>query len=133
MTNEEFKKKLTPEEYSVLREKSTEAPFKGKYVHTKDKGVYVCKACGQKLFDSSTKFDSGSGWPSFYDAIPGSVGFVHDDTHGMKRTEVVCSNCKSHLGHIFDDAFDQPTGKRYCMNSVCLDLMPEKKNDRDEK
>ncbi len=122
-TEEDYKKKLSPEEYHVLREKGTEAPFKGKYVDTKEKGVYECKACGQVLFNSDTKFDSGSGWPSFYNAIPGSVEFRKDDD-GMSfpRTEVVCSNCKSHLGHIFDDAFDQPTGKRYCMNSVCLDL-----------
>jgi peptide-methionine (R)-S-oxide reductase len=124
MNNEELKKKLTPEEYSVLREKGTEAPFTGKYWNTKEKGVYTCKVCGQKLFESDTKFDSGTGWPSFYDAIPGSVEFVHDAEHGMSRTEVVCSNCKSHLGHVFDDAPNMPTGKRYCLNSVCLDLQP---------
>ena len=125
MNEEEIKNKLTEDEYRVLREKGTEAPFSGKYVNTKDQGVYVCKVCGQKLFESGTKFDSGTGWPSFYDAMPGSVEFVHDDSHGMRRTEVVCSKCKSHLGHVFDDAFDQPTGKRYCLNSVCLDLQPE--------
>lgn len=125
MSEEEFKKKLTAEEYQVLRKKGTEAPFIGKYVHTKDKGVYVCKACGQKLFDSNTKFESGTGWPSFYDAIPGSIKFVRDSSQGMERTEVICSNCKSHLGHVFDDAVDQPTGKRYCLNSVCLDLQKE--------
>lgn len=131
MKEEEIKKKLTDEEYHVLREKGTEAPFKGKYVHTKDKGVYVCKVCGQKLFGSDTKFDSGTGWPSFYDAIPGSVEFVHDDAHGMVRTEVVCTKCKSHLGHVFDDAFDMPTGKRYCLNSVCLDLQADGMQDGD--
>lgn len=125
MNEQEIKAKLTEEEYKVLREKGTEAPFTGKYVHTKDKGTYLCKVCGQKLFESETKFDSGTGWPSFYDALPGSVEFVHDDAHGMSRTEVVCSNCKSHLGHVFDDAFDMPTGKRYCLNSVCLDLQTE--------
>ncbi len=125
MNEQEIKAKLSEEEYKVLREKGTEAPFTGKYVHTKDKGTYVCKVCGQKLFQSDTKFDSGTGWPSFYDAIPGSVEFVHDDAHGMQRTEVICSNCKSHLGHVFDDAFDMPTGKRYCLNSVCLDLQAD--------
>lgn len=125
MNEDEIKKNLTEEEYKVLREKGTEAPFTGKYVHTKEKGVYTCKVCGQKLFASDTKFDSGTGWPSFYDALPGSVEFVHDDAHGMSRTEVICSNCKSHLGHVFDDAVDMPTGKRYCLNSVCLDLQKE--------
>jgi peptide-methionine (R)-S-oxide reductase len=102
--------------------KFTEPPFTGKYWNTKEKGVYTCKVCGQRLFDSDTKFDSGTGWPSFFDAIPGSVEFVEDNTHGMQRTEVVCSKCKSHLGHVFDDAPETPTGKRYCLNSVCLDL-----------
>jgi peptide-methionine (R)-S-oxide reductase len=126
MSEEEFKNKLTPEEYNVLRQKGTEAPFTGKYVNTKEKGIYKCKACGQVLFNSETKFDSGSGWPSFYDAISGSIEFISDNSHGMERTEVICSNCKSHLGHLFDDAYDQPTGKRYCMNSVCLDLETKK-------
>lgn len=125
---EELKKKLTDEEYRVLRGKGTEAPFTGQYWDTKKKGVYSCRACGQKLFPSDTKFDSGTGWPSFYDALPGSVDFVHDDAHGMSRTEVVCSNCKSHLGHVFDDAHGTPTGKRFCMNSVCLNL--EKEDDK---
>lgn len=122
---DEYKNKLTPEEYKVLREKGTEAPFSGEYVNTKEKGMYKCKACGQTLFASDAKFDSGTGWPSFYDAIPGSVEFIKDASHGMERTEVVCSNCKSHLGHVFDDATGTPTGKRYCMNSVCLTLEPE--------
>jgi len=125
MNDIDFNQKLTPEEYHVLREKGTEAPFKGKYVDTKEKGVYACKACGTKLFGSDTKFDSGTGWPSFYDALPGSVDFIYDDGHGMRRTEVICSNCKSHLGHVFDDAVGMPTGKRYCLNSVCLNLQKE--------
>ncbi len=130
MNEEDIKKKLTSEEYTVLRQKGTEAPFSGKYVNSKEKGVYVCKVCGQKLFSSDTKFDSGTGWPSFYDAVPGSVEFVHDDTHGMRRTEVVCSKCKSHLGHVFDDGFGTPTNKRDCMNSVCLDLLPESEENK---
>lgn len=122
MKEEEFKNKLTPEQYAVLREKGTEAPFTGKYVHEKKSGMYKCAACGQQLFSSDTKFDSGTGWPSFDDAIPGSVEFVGDDSLGAHRTEVVCSNCKSHLGHVFDDGPKNTTGKRYCINSVCLDL-----------
>ncbi len=130
MKEEEIKNKLTPEEYHVLREKGTEAPFAGKYVSTKEKGIYKCKVCGVELFHSDTKFDSGTGWPSFYDAMPGSVEFVHDDAHGMSRVEVQCANCKSHLGHVFDDGVGTPTGKRYCLNSVCLDLQSDdtKKN-----
>jgi peptide-methionine (R)-S-oxide reductase len=122
MNEEELKNKLTPEQYAVLREKGTEAPFTGKYVNEKRGGMYKCVACGQELFASDTKFDSGTGWPSFDDAIPGSVELVTDDSHGMHRTEVVCSNCKSHLGHIFEDGPKETTGKRYCINSVCLDL-----------
>lgn len=126
-TNEDkFRSKLTNEEYNVLHQKGTEAPFSGKYVNTKEKGMYKCKACGQILFASDTKFDSGTGWPSFYDAVPGSVDFLKDSGHGMERTEVVCSNCKSHLGHVFDDGHGTPTGKRFCMNSVCLELDLEK-------
>jgi peptide-methionine (R)-S-oxide reductase len=125
MNEDEIKKRLTEEEYHVLREKGTEAPFSGKYVNTKEKGVYACKVCGQELFASDTKFDSGTGWPSFYDAIPGSVAFMKDERHAMNRTEVECSKCKSHLGHVFDDGFGTPTGKRFCMNSVCLELQKE--------
>lgn len=119
--NEEgWKQKLTPEQYAVLREKGTEAPFSGAFVHEKADGMYRCVACGQALFSSDTKFDSGTGWPSFDDAIPGSTKLVEDTSHGMHRTEVVCTNCGSHLGHLFDDG--PTTGKRYCINSVCLDL-----------
>ncbi len=117
----ELKKRLTPQEYAVLREKGTEAPFSGEYVHTKEDGTYRCKVCGNALFSSDTKFDSGTGWPSFDEALPGAVRLVQDDSHGMHRTEVVCAQCGSHLGHIFDDG-PTKTGKRYCMNSVCLDL-----------
>jgi peptide-methionine (R)-S-oxide reductase len=122
MQDEELKKKLTPEQYAVMREKQTEAPFTGKYVHEKKNGMYKCAACGNELFSSDTKFDSGTGWPSFDDAIPGSVEFINDDALNMSRTEVVCAKCKSHLGHIFDDGPKETTGKRYCINSVCLDL-----------
>ena len=119
----EWKQELTPERYAVLREKATEAPFTGKFLHNKEAGNYVCGACGQVLFDSNTKFDSGSGWPSFYDvAKSGAVNLVSDSSHGMERTEVVCSNCGSHLGHLFNDAYDQPTGMRYCINSAALDF-----------
>ncbi len=120
-TEGEWKQKLSADEYAVLRERGTEAPFSGAYVHEKKDGVYRCKACGNPLFESGTKFDSGTGWPSFDDAIPGSVVLKEDNTYGMKRTEVACAQCGSHLGHIFSDG-PTKTGKRYCMNSVCLDL-----------
>src|SRR6185295_2829966 len=117
-TDDEWKQKLTPEQYAVLREKSTEAPFTGKFLHNKDSGMYTCAACGSELFDSGTKFDSGSGWPSFYDvAKSGAVKLVDDNSMGMHRTEAVCAVCGGHLGHVFDDAHDQPTGQRFCINS----------------
>lgn len=122
--NDEYKDKLDPELYKVAREKETEAPFVGKYVHTKENGTYNCAVCGQSLFSSTTKFDSGTGWPSFDEALPGSVKHIEDTSHGMHRTEVVCSNCGSHLGHMFEDG-PTNTDKRYCLNSVCLDLKQE--------
>ena len=114
---EESKKKLTPEQHHVLREKGTEAPFSGKYVHFDEKGKFVCVACGNELFDSEKKFDSGTGWPSFYDAKEDAVEFRKDG----HRIEVVCKKCGGHLGHVFDDG-PKPTGKRYCINSLALDF-----------
>lgn len=119
--NGEWQKMLTPEQYKVLREKGTEAPFTGKYVHEERDGTYTCSACGNPLFASGAKFDSGTGWPSFDQALPGAVKNIVDDSHGMSRTEIVCARCQSHLGHVFDDG-PTATGKRYCLNSVCLDL-----------
>lgn len=127
MDKEELKQKLTPEQYAVTQEKGTEAPFTGQYVHTKDKGMYNCVVCGTKLFDSNTKFDSGTGWPSFDQAIPGAVREITDDSHGMIRTEVVCNNCGAHLGHVFNDGPKETTGKRFCINSCSLDLKTEEK------
>jgi len=121
-TDEEWKKVLTPEQYQVLRMKGTEAPGSGEYLHEKRRGMYACSACGNPLFSSDAKFDSGTGWPSFDQALPGAVNYVDDTNHGMHRTEVVCARCGSHLGHRFDDGPKQTTGKRYCMNSICLRL-----------
>lgn len=124
----EWKKQLSPEQYRILREKGTEAPFSGKLLHEKRPGMYRCAGCGNPLFDSGTKFDSKTGWPSFEEVIPGSVEFVPDQSHGMNRTEVACARCTSHLGHVFQDG-QTATGKRYCVNSICLDLQ-EKEDDR---
>jgi peptide-methionine (R)-S-oxide reductase len=124
-TEEEWKRELTPEQYHVTREKGTERPFTGEYNETKDKGTYVCVACGNPLFTSETKFDSGTGWPSFFKPLSEeSVRTEDDDKMFMRRTEVLCSRCDAHLGHVFDDG-PQPTGQRYCMNSVALKLEKE--------
>ncbi len=125
LSDAEWRARLTPEQYAVLRQKGTEAPFTGAFVHNTEKGSYMCAACGAQLFASSTKFDAHCGWPSFYDvASSESVTLIPDSSHGMERTEVVCTACGGHLGHLFDDAPDQPTGLRYCINSVSLDFVP---------
>ena len=123
-TDEQWKQDLTPEQYKALREKGTEAPFTGKYLKEKDKGVYKCIGCGNPLFSSDTKFDSQSGWPSFDKALPNAVKQREDSSHGMERVEVICSICESHLGHLFDDGPTE-TKSRYCINSTCLDLEKE--------
>jgi peptide-methionine (R)-S-oxide reductase len=134
MTDKDYKNKLSEEQYKVLIEKGTEAPFSGKYLGTNDKGMYVCGACGAELFSSDSKYDSKTpgliGWPSFCEvAKDGAVKFVEDNKLLMKRTEVVCSNCGGHLGHVFD-ADDSPTGKHYCINSVSLDFKPTQQQPR---
>lgn len=120
-SEQEWKEKLTPEQYKVLRQKGTEAPFSGKLLHEERDGMFKCAACGNPLFSSNAKFDSGTGWPSFDQALPGATKEIADESHGMKRTEVVCAQCGSHLGHLFDDG-PTVTGQRYCLNSVCLDF-----------
>lgn len=120
----EWKEKLSSEAYRVLREKGTEAPFSGKLLHEERDGMYRCAACGQPLFPSDAKFESGTGWPSFDRALPGAVREIRDSSGGMERVEIICANCGSHLGHVSDDG-PTPTGKRYCMNSVCLGFEEE--------
>jgi len=125
-TEAEWKQELTPEAYHVMREKGTETPFSGEYVHAKEKGMYRCRACGAELFSSDAKFDSGTGWPSFTEpANLAHVELKEDMRHGMRRTEVRCKNCDSHLGHVFDDGPADTGGQRYCINSVCLTLDKE--------
>ena len=123
-SDEEWRASLSPEEYAVLRQAGTERPFVGTYTDTEDAGVYSCKACSAELFTSNTKFHSGCGWPSFYQPITDTVEYIDDTSLGMKRTEVRCASCGSHLGHVFPDGVGTPTGDRYCINSISLTLTP---------
>jgi peptide-methionine (R)-S-oxide reductase len=123
-TEDEWREELSPEQYAVLRQAGTERAFTGKYWNCHDDGIYRCAACGAELFDSSAKFESGTGWPSFWQPlVSDAVTLVEDRTHGMSRTEVRCRRCGSHLGHVFNDG-PKPTGLRFCMNSAALDLEP---------
>ena len=125
VTEQEWEKKLTPEEFHILREKGTEKPFTGEYDKFDKKGMYKCAGCGTELFSSVTKYDSGCGWPAFYEALPDKIEETADNTFGMKRIEITCENCGGHLGHVFNDG-PQPSGLRYCVNSISLDFDSEK-------
>ncbi|MDG4818152.1 peptide-methionine (R)-S-oxide reductase MsrB [Micromonospora sp. WMMD956] len=123
-TEDEWRVRLSPEEFQVLREAGTERPWTGEYVDTKTPGVYRCRACGAQLYPSDTKFDSHCGWPSFDDAIPGAVKEIEDDSHGMRRTEIRCARCDSHLGHVFRGEGFTPRDTRHCVNSISIRLEP---------
>jgi len=124
-SDEEWRQELTPEQYQILRQKGTERPFTGEYYTTKTPGTYLCAACGEELFTSDTKYESGSGWPSFYaPAKPDAIEEETDSSYGMRRTEIMCGRCGSHLGHVFPDG-PRPTGLRYCVNSASLKLKPK--------
>ncbi|MBJ9984941.1 peptide-methionine (R)-S-oxide reductase MsrB [Acinetobacter sp. S40] len=130
-TEREWQRELSPEEYRITRQKGTEPAFTGQYWNTKQQGTYVCRCCGTELFTSDTKYDSGSGWPSFYRPVTsGVIDELEDSTHGMTRTEIICHNCDAHLGHVFEDG-PQPTGLRYCVNSASLQLKTNEKNDEE--
>ena len=126
LTEQQWRERLTPQEFHVLRQAGTEAPFRGEYTDTKTEGVYSCRACGAELFRSDTKFESHCGWPSFYSPLAGDrVEYVEDSSLGMRRVEVRCANCGSHLGHVFEgEGYDTPTDQRYCINSISLRLVP---------
>ena len=127
MTEDEWKKKLTPEQYRILREKGTETAFSGKYAEFDEDGIYVCAGCGNPLFASEHKFDCGCGWPSCDEALPNHVKFRPDRSYGLSRTEVVCARCESHLGHLFKDG-PTPSGERFCINSLAMDFEPQENN-----
>ena len=127
MNEDEWKKKLTPEQYRILREKGTETAFSGKYAEFDEDGIYVCAGCGNPLFASEHKFDCGCGWPSFDEALPNHVKFRPDRSYGLSRTEVVCARCESHLGHLFKDG-PTPSGERFCINSLAMDFEPQENN-----
>ena len=126
-SDEQWREELSPAEYQVLRQAGTERPFVGEYTDTKDEGVYACRACGAELFTSDTKFDSHCGWPSFYSPLAGgSVEYLEDHDMGMKRVEVRCASCGSHLGHVFEgEGYGTPTDQRYCINSISLTMRPK--------
>jgi len=126
LSDEEWRVKLTPEQFKVLREKGTERPGTGEYNKHYEKGVYTCAGCDTPLYTSETKFDSGCGWPAFYDAIPGALEIHEDTSHGMRRTEIVCKACGGHLGHVFKgEGFSTPTDERHCVNSISLKFSPK--------
>jgi peptide-methionine (R)-S-oxide reductase len=125
----EWRARLGPEAFAVLRQAATERPWSGKLLAEDRAGLYTCKACGNELFLAGTKFDSGCGWPSFYESVrPGAVELLEDRSLGVERTEVRCARCGSHLGHVFPDGYGTPTGDRYCMNSLALDFVPEEES-----